>query len=179
MGDCFRTKFKIKRSTEIPLNKFSWDQYWISDGWFSIKRTYKHAQWSSHISRDLFPSWFNLNKFPTRQSFGEMLEEQFNAGSGKAKVSHWACCLEKYQDKRLHYHVSLKLTAPKKWLKIKNSIIKEHNVSVHFSDNHNNYIAAYRYVCKTDDQVFHSASLPDLSEVVCLITIELFPRFIF
>ena len=110
-------------------------------------------------------SQVDLNKFPTRQSFGEMLEEQFNAGSGKAKVSHWACCLEEHQDKRLHYHVSLKLTAPNKWLKIKNSIIKEHNVSVHFSDNHDNYIAAYRYVCKTDDQVFHSVSHPDLNEI--------------
>ena len=64
-------------------------------------------------------SQVDLNKFPTRQSFGEMLEEQFNAGSGKAQVSHWACCLEEHQDKGLHYHVSLKLTAPKKWLKIK------------------------------------------------------------
>ena len=30
----------------------------------------------------------DLNKFPTRQSFGKMLEEQFNAGYGRAKVSH-------------------------------------------------------------------------------------------
>ena len=107
----------------------------------------------------------DLNKFPTWQSFGKMLEEHFNAGSGKAKVSHWACCLEEHQDKGLHYHVSLKLTAPKKWLRIKNSIMKDHNVSVHFSDNHDNYIAAYRYVCKTDDHVFHSLSHPDLNEI--------------
>ena len=43
--------------------------------------------------------------------------------------------------------------------------MKEHKVSVHFSDNHDNYIAAYRYVCKTDDHVFHSVSHPDLNEV--------------
>ncbi|CAB3996967.1 hypothetical protein DSY43_02735 [Paramuricea clavata] len=107
----------------------------------------------------------DLNKFPSRESFGQMLEEQFNTGTGKAKVSHWACCLEEHQDKGVHYHVSLKLTAPKKWLKIKNDIIKKHNVTVHFSDNHDNYIAAYRYVCKTDDHVVHSIGHPDLSEV--------------
>jgi hypothetical protein len=107
----------------------------------------------------------DLNKFPSRESFGQMLEEQFNTGTGKAKVSHWACCLEEHQDKGIHYHVSLKLTAPKKWLKIKNDIIKKHNVTVHFSDNHDNYIAVYRYVCKTDDHVVHSVGHPDLSEV--------------
>lgn len=106
----------------------------------------------------------DLNKFPTRQSFGEMLEEQFNAGQGKARVSHWACCLEEHQEKGVHYHVSLKMTAPKKWSKIKNTIVKEHNVTLHFSDKHDNYIAAYRYVCKMDDQVFHSVGHPDLSE---------------
>ena len=107
----------------------------------------------------------DLNKFPTRQSFGQMLETQFNAGVGKAKVSHWACCLEEHTNKGLHYHVSLKLTAPKKWLKVKNAIMKEHKITVHFSDNHDNYIAAYRYVCKTDDEVVHSLGHPHLSEV--------------
>ena len=58
----------------------------------------------------------DLNKFPTQQSFGKMLEEHFNGGSGMAKVTHLACCLEEHQDKGLHYHVSLKLTAPKKWI---------------------------------------------------------------
>ena len=47
---------------------------------------------------------------------------------------------------------------------VKNTIAKERNVTVHLSDNHDNYIAAYKYVCKTDNQVFHSVSNPDLSE---------------
>ena len=94
-----------------------------------------------------------------------MLEAKFNAGPGKARVSHWACCLEEHQEGGFHYHVSLKLSAPKKWLMVKNTIAKEHNVTVHLSDNHDNYIAAYKYVCKTDNQVFHSVSHPDFSEI--------------
>ena len=43
--------------------------------------------------------------------------------------------------------------------------MKDHNVSVHCSDNHDNYVAPYRYVCKTDDHVFHSVSHPDLNEI--------------
>lgn len=106
----------------------------------------------------------DLKKFPTRQSFGEMLGAKFNASPGKARVSHWACCLEEHLED-FHYHVSLKLTAPKKWLMVKNTIVKEHNVTVHFLDNHDNYIAAYKYVCKIDNRVFHSVSHPDLSEI--------------
>ena len=107
----------------------------------------------------------DLTRFPTRESFGRMVEEQFNAADGKAKVSHWACCLEEHENEGLHYHVSLKPTAPKKWLKIKNAVMKEYNAVLNFSDNHDNYIAAYKYVCKTDNQVAHSTNHPDLSDV--------------
>ena len=49
----------------------------------------------------------DISKFPTRESFGKMLVEYFNAGSGKAKVSHWAVCQEQH-DGGLRYHASLK-----------------------------------------------------------------------
>ena len=44
----------------------------------------------------------DLKKFPTRESFGTMLEAKFNAGPGKARVSHWACCLEEHQEGGFH-----------------------------------------------------------------------------
>ena len=107
----------------------------------------------------------DLKKFLTHESFGAMLEAKFNAGPGKARVSHWACCLEEHQEGGFHYHIYLKLSAPKKWLMVKNTIAKGHNVTVHLSDDRDNYIATYKYVCKTDNQVFHSISHPDLSEI--------------
>ena len=107
----------------------------------------------------------DTTKFPTRESFGNMLEKFFNAGTGKVKVSHWACCMENHQDGGLHYHASLKLTGPKKWFKVKENITKSHNITVNFSDNHNYYIAAYKYVCKEDSNVFHSTGHPDLSDM--------------
>ena len=31
--------------------------------------------------------------FPTRESFGNVLESEFNSGNSKViEVSHWACC---------------------------------------------------------------------------------------
>ena len=107
----------------------------------------------------------DLATFPTRDSFGCMIEEYFNSGNGKAKVTHWACCLEEHENEGLHYHVSLKLSAPKKWLNVKKTVMEKHDVVRHFSDQHDNYIAAYKYVSKTDKQVIHSMNHPDLSEV--------------
>ena len=96
--------------------------------------------------------------------------EHFNAGSGKAKVSHCSHCQERPKDGGLRYHASLKLIGAKKWLKVKESITNDRGIMLNFSDSHNYYIAAYRYICKTDNQVYHSDSHPDLSDVGSLRT---------
>ena len=56
----------------------------------------------------------DLKKFPTRESFGAMLEAKFNAGPGKARVSHWACCLEEHQEGRLSLSCFFKTIGPEK-----------------------------------------------------------------
>ena len=104
-------------------------------------------------------------KFPTRLSFGSMLESEFNSGSGKIKVSHWACCREEHAEEGFHYHCCVKLSGVKKWLSVKKNIENKHRIIVNFSDTHNHYISAYRYVCKEDTDVQHSIGHPDLSEV--------------
>ena len=48
--------------------------------------------------------------FPTKESFGAALEEEFNAGPGIVKVEYWACCREPHANEGFHYHCSLKLT---------------------------------------------------------------------
>ena len=41
----------------------------------------------------------NTDKFPTRRSFGEMIERHFNGQKEtKTKVQYWACCQENHQD---------------------------------------------------------------------------------
>ena len=102
--------------------------------------------------------------FPTRESFGNVLENEFNSGNSKVKVSHWACCKEAHEETGFHYHCCLKLTGVKKWLHVKNAITKKYRIVVNFSD-HDQYIYAYRYVCKADRDVVHSDNHPDLSHV--------------
>ena len=103
-------------------------------------------------------------KFPTRESFGKMLENEFNRGNSQVRVSHWACCKENHKENGFHYHCCLKLTGVKKWCHVKNNITKNYGIVVNFSD-HDQYIYAYRYVCKADRDVAHSDNRPDLSQV--------------
>ena len=54
----------------------------------------------------------DLTKFPSRREFG-------NAAS-LARIETWAYCLEIHADGADHYHVCVKLSAPKRWLSAKN-----------------------------------------------------------
>ena len=45
-------------------------------------------------------------------------------------------------------------------------MLAAHKVSTHFSENHANYIAAHRYVCKSDRNVLISLGHPDLDLTV-------------
>lgn len=107
----------------------------------------------------------NLQKFPTRESFGRALAEAFNQGAGKVKVEHWVCSKESHQDGGEHYHCAIKLTGVKKWINVKRTFEDKFGVVLHFSDNHEHYVSAYRYTCKEDSTPAHSHGHPDLSSV--------------
>ena len=108
----------------------------------------------------------NTDKFPTRKSFGEMIERHFNGQKEtKTKVQYWACCQENHQDNGVHYHVSVKLSHSKKWKTVKENIHSQENISIHFSDTHDQYISAYKYVTKQDTEVCHSIGHPDLKDI--------------
>lgn len=102
-------------------------------------------------------------KFPTRESFGQMLECEFNSGVSVVKVKHWACCREPHENGGFHYHCALKLTGNKKWLSVKERITTRYGIVINFSDSHDHYVSAYRYLCKHDKAVAHSTDHPNLS----------------
>ena len=107
----------------------------------------------------------DLEKFPTRESFGNALVSCFNS-TGKIAVEYWACCLEPHKETSgHHYHVCVRLSGPKRWNPVKNALIEKHGVVVNFSESHENYYSAYKYVCKTDKNVHQSANHPDLQEL--------------
>lgn len=107
----------------------------------------------------------DLNSFPNRKGFGKIVKDAFNASNGKVKVQHWACSMEDHKEGGKHYHACLKLSGPKRWKTVKESIQKEHKIVLNFSDHHDNYYSAYKYVSKSDVHVYHSKHHPDLENV--------------
>ena len=90
--------------------------------------------------------------------------EESNGGKSVVKVQHWACCKEQHKNGEIHYHCALKLIGNKKWKYVKENIPKKQNITLHFSDKHNFYISAYRYIRKEDTDLANSQNHPDLTD---------------
>ena len=110
----------------------------------------------SHVDR---------GRFPERVDFAEAVVEAFNSGVSQVRAEYWACCLENHVEGGEHYHVCIKLSGPKRWLSAKNFLLNNYETSVHFSNEHDNYYQAYRYVTKSDTSVFHSENHPNLQNM--------------
>ena len=55
-------------------------------------------------------SQVDVNKFATRESFGQAVKESFESGNSKVNVNHGACCKENHKNGGFHYHVALKIS---------------------------------------------------------------------
>ena len=65
------------------------------------------------------------SKLSTRESFGKMLEAEFNADTSVVKVDYWACSREEHQNDGFHNHCTLKPTGCEKWRSVKNKIAEK------------------------------------------------------
>ena len=48
---------------------------------------------------------------------------------------------------------------------LKNVLSTRNNIAVNFSESHDNYYSAYKYIAKADTEVFHSGEHPNLKEI--------------
>lgn len=108
-------------------------------------------------------SQVDLAVFPTRESFGQCVANNFV--SKTISVLHWACCLEQHEDGGSHYHMAIKLNKPRRWKAIKDNIQKTHGAVLNFSESHHNYYSAYKYICKSDKDIFKSLNHPNLDSI--------------
>ena len=109
----------------------------------------------------------NLEQIPNCQAFANCVLEAFSQGSNKSDPEHWSCCMEDHRDGGKHYHMAIKLSAPKRWKPVKNYLRQKHDIHLHFSEQAHGYHAAYKYVCKNKplSDVLHSADHPNLQEI--------------
>ena len=48
---------------------------------------------------------------------------------------------------------------------VENHLYTKHKISANFSDKHDNYYTAFKYINKTDENVYTSQGHPDLKEI--------------
>ena len=60
--------------------------------------------------------------------------------------------------------MAIKLSKQARWIQVRNFLDEKYGIKVNFSDKHNTYYSAYRYVTKEDTDALHSASHPDLRD---------------
>lgn len=112
----------------------------------------------------------DTEKFPTRQSFAEAVLQGWQ--SCGLVVLHWVVSLEAHEEterddqlNRYHFHMALKLAKRGRWLQVRRFLDENFSIKVNFSDNHNTYYSAYKYVTKEDTEPLYSQQHPRLSSV--------------
>ena len=110
----------------------------------------------------------DISRFPTKQHFANVVVEAWK--SCGIEISHWVVSIEGHavtdndgEMNMFHYHMALKLAKRGRWLQVRRFLDETFSIQVHFSDSHNTYYRAYKYVTKEDTECLHSERHPELS----------------
>ena len=103
-----------------------------------------------------------------RETFGEAIIEAWN--SFNIEIPHWVVSMEGHATtdadgdlNKYHFHMAVKLKKRGRWLQVKRYLSQKFHIEVHFSDRHNTYYSAYKYVTKSDLEAVNSVGHPDLT----------------
>ena len=111
-------------------------------------------------------------KFPSKESFSHAVIEVWQKIG--VRVLQWVVSIEGHHNSdsangdntnQYHYHMAVKLAKRARWFQIRKYLDDNFGIQVNFSDCHNTYYSAYRYVTKEDNEPLHSSGHPDLSEI--------------
>ena len=84
----------------------------------------------------------DLDKFPTRDSFARTVVQAFDeTRSGLADIVQWVCSQERHSSGGTYYHMAVKLSHARRWLRIRNYLKDNHSIQVNFLSVHSNYSA--------------------------------------
>ena len=92
------------------------------------------------------------SKCESKTEFVSIVTDEFK----DCEVLQWVCCEEKHADGNSHYHLAIKLDRVKRWKAVRQRLQDKYNICVNFSDHHNNYYTAYKYLTKEDTQYITS-----------------------
>ena len=103
----------------------------------------------------------NADSFPTRESFVSIIQDAFTANN--IQLLQWVCAKENHEQSGFHFHMSVKLSERRRWIRVRNYIARKHGVHVNFSNRHDNYYSAWKYTTKEDLEYIQSEGHPDLT----------------
>ena len=94
-----------------------------------------------------------------RRVFANAVVESFEAVT-TAKVTQWACCMERHRAGNEHFHMCVLLDKLQRWLKVKKYLKEHFHIIVNFSG-HDGYFTAFNYVIEEDSEFITSQNHPD------------------
>lgn len=106
----------------------------------------------------------NLDRFQSRESFASAVLDTWNTVTS-TQIERYVVCKEKHNiasetGHEFHYHMAIKLREKCRWLSVRNALDSRFNMKVHFSDKHTDYVDAYDYVVKEDNDFIMSPGHP-------------------
>ena len=107
----------------------------------------------------------NVDRFPTRMIFANVVLEAIANAPPKVIITYWSCSKEKHIDGSPHYHFAINFSGPNRWEPIKLYLKDTYGILVHFSVKHLGYNAACKYIIKSDDSYFTSDDHPNLDTI--------------
>ena len=100
----------------------------------------------------------NLEIVPTRNSFAQIILEAFENTSAGSNCS----VEEPHTSGGVHFHMAVKLSSRRRWLRAREYIERRYGIKVNFSSRHENYYTVWKYTTKEDCEALQSDNHPDL-----------------
>ena len=102
---------------------------------------------------------------PNRENFVQLVLDSFyNADPlTRCEIVEWMCSQKRHRNGGIYYHMTVKLNARRRWLKIRNYLDERHGVKVNFSARHSYYYSAWQYTTKEDESYLQSDDHSDLT----------------
>ena len=95
------------------------------------------------------------------EKFAQIICDEFNRHNDDV-VLQWACCVENHTERGVHFHMSIKLKARRRFGEVRDNLQSKYRICVNFTEWATFYYDAFTYVVKQDPHYITSKGHPPL-----------------
>ena len=103
----------------------------------------------------------DLLRVASREKFAQIICDEFNRNNDDV-VLQWACCVENHTERGVHFHMSIKLKARRRFGEVRDNLQSKYGICVNFREWMTFYYDAFTYVAKQDPHYIKSEGHPPL-----------------